>query len=79
MDDVVGADNSTVVYNDQGRLFKIVDGETIELGIGADYASSRDLRLSPDGKNLLHTIGRAARDMPYSRCETKNSKLISVI
>jgi hypothetical protein len=54
-------DNDTIVYSDQGGLHKIVDGVETTLGTGPDYAVLSGLRLSPDGANLLHAIGRDTR------------------
>jgi len=55
------ASDDMVVFSDQLGLYTIVDGVTMELGTSPDYQVLTNLVLSPDGANLLHSVGRDTR------------------
>ena len=55
------AGSGAVVYSDLFGLYRISDGETTELGTGAEYRALTRLMLSSDGTRLLHTVGRDIR------------------
>jgi hypothetical protein len=56
-----GSVDGIILYSDQVGLYSIVGGTTKELGTGTDYRVLTNLRLSPDGLNLMYTVDGSLR------------------